>query len=69
MGMLQDQTSWEFVATDESQRSRKSMDERGKWTLEKSTRPTDSNPITIGIRSDFSIVKTGDRYIQFYLKS
>lgn len=35
MGMLKDQTSREYVAIDESQRSRKSMDERGKWTLEK----------------------------------
>lgn len=35
MGMLKDQTSREYVAIDESQRSRKSMDERGKRTLEK----------------------------------
>lgn len=35
MGTLKDQTSREYVAIDESQRSRKSMDERGKGTLEK----------------------------------
>lgn len=35
MGMLKDQTSREYVAIDESQRSRKSMDQRGKRTLEK----------------------------------
>lgn len=35
MGTLKDQTSREYVAIDESQRSRKSMDERGKRTLEK----------------------------------